>query len=635
MKIVKLLVFIFMTFGVYAQTPELQQHVVQPGETAYGIARQYGMTVEVFSELNPEAREVLRDGDRVMVHIPSAVVPIDSTRFHFHTVKPGETMFRLSRQYDVTYDILFETNPGLKESGLRVDEVIRIPKAPRRSPISEALASDEPLDTTVDETNYLIHEVQPGETIYALTKRYNITAGDLVSLNPILSEGLKVEQRLKIKRLGSPVENAAPRGMATDTTRQPFTLYRIKEGDTLSEILDIFDITYDELERYNPRLQEGLRPGRMLLIPLSPSKDESVKRDTSLYSLDRVYPKGKVVRIALFLPLDMERDETNRQADLKWVNNNEVSLSFYAGVKLALDSLLSKGIRSEVWVYEDKAISKEVVAGMDSIDLIIGPIFHRELKPLQRALAKNNINVPMVSPMSRERAILDLPNVYQCLPGLEGEAVAIAHFINQNHPDRQVLLLHQNDKPYSEKASAFLNTLKDTNAVVFKGDVEREALQAYFTNAQDTVSHIVVLLGSSRTYVASAINRLSSLRNETITLFSESELVKMPTVELSKLGRLQLVRPENYHINTGHEGLANFMLAYQKTYNREANRFAMQGFDVTWFFINKIVGEDIKQAPLQQFFKFEQTPSKSFENTQRVWIGLDRKLNQRVIYPRL
>ncbi len=638
MRLARLLFFILLPVLFYAQDPELQQHIVQPGETAFGIARQYGMTVDAFYELNPETIDVLKDGDRVLVYIPKATVPIDSSRFHFHTVKQGETIYSLTRQYDVTENILFETNPGLQESGLRVDEVIRIPKAPRRSPIKESLSSDEQQPVTSNtNSNYIEHEVQAGETLYSLTRRYNITASEMISLNPELSDGLKVGQRLKITRRQMTFKNEQMQAMttATDSTRQPFTLYRIKEGDKLSDILSAFDITYEDLERFNPRLQEGLKPGRMLLVPLRPTKDESVKRDTSLYSLDRVYPKGKIVRIALFLPLDMERDDMDEQGNHKWVEDNEVSLSFYAGVKLALDSLMGNGVRSEVWVFSDKSISKDIIAGMDSMDIVIGPIFQKELKKLQRALSKQDINVPMVSPLSLEQNILQIPNVYQCLPSAEVQVEAIAKYINRRHPGKRVLLLHQSDNVYADRAKGFIHNLNDTNTISMKGDISDDVLDAYFDELGDSTEQLVVVLGSSQTYIANVVNTLASRRNENIRLFSESELVKMPTVELKKLGRLQLVRPENYFINIEHHGLSDFMASHKRTFNREANRFAMQGFDVTWYFINEIIGNNIEQEPLQQYFRFSQTPSGSFENVQRVWIELDRNLNQRVIYPRL
>lgn len=637
MRFVNVLFFFLLAHLTMAQQQQLQHHVVQPGETVYSIARSYGMTVDAFYDLNPETKEVLREGGRVMVHVPQSAVPIDSTRFHFHTVKPGETIYSLSKRYDVNEDILLEHNPDLKERGLKTDMVIKIPKAPRRSPIVETLASDDEQKIQADEEGFLMHNVSAGETIFSLTRKYNITAGELVERNPVLSEGLKEGQRLKIRPLTSTEmqikEDVKVSATTSDSTRQPFTLYRIKEGDRLADIYEKFDVSYRDLERFNPRIQEGLRPGRMLLIPLSPTKDEVIRRDTSVYALDRVYPKGRVVNVALFLPLDIDVDNTKVGFEKQWVKQNEVSLGFYSGVKTALDSLQTLGIPSRVLVFNDKNISDDIVRGLDSVDIVIGPVFHRELEKLHNSMNRLEVSALVVSPMSRETDILNIPNIYQCVPLKEKENASMARLINAQFSKNPVIILHENTDGYKKITNNFLSTLNDTNVTLRKGSADRSALVTLLGEENDSVKKVVVLFGDELSYVASILNVLGGLRRSDVILISGSDLIKNPTVDLNNLGRLNFIRPESTHDNFNHQGTLDFYRLYRRNFNREPDRYAKQGFDVTWFFVGKIWGRDDQQQPVQQYFSFEKLPNGSFQNTDFIWIALDKRINQRVIMP--
>lgn len=634
MRFVNVLFFLLLTHFVTGQQQQLQQHVVQPGETVYSIARSYGMSVEAFYDLNPETKDVLREGGRVMVYVPQSPVPIDSTRFHFHTVKPGETIYSLSKRYDVNEDILYEHNSELKESGLKIDMVIKIPKAPRRSPIIESLATDE--QTIQDEEKgFLIHQVSAGETIFSLTKKYNISAGELVERNPKLSEGLKEGQRLKICPL-SPIESQIKEDLeasASDSTRQPFTLYRIKEGDRLTDIYEKFDVSYKDLERFNPRIQEGLRPGRMLLIPLSPSKDQVIRHDTSVYALDRIYPKGRAVNVALFLPLDIDIDTMQVDFEKKWIKQNEVSLGFYSGVKVALDSLQALGIPSRVFVYNDKNISDDIVKGLDSIDIVVGPVFHKELEKLHSSMNRLKINALVVSPMSRESGILNIPNVYQCVPLKEKENESMARLVNTKFSKNTVIVLHENTEKHKQITNRFLLALNDTNASVRKGSADRSALATLLGEENDSLKKVVILFGDDRSYIASILNVLGGLRRSDVVLISGSDLIKNPTVDLNNLGRLNFIRPESTHINFNHQGTLDFYRIYRRSFSREPDRYAKQGFDVTWYFVSKLWGREGQQQPVQQYFSFEKLPNGSFQNTNFIWIGLDKRINQRVIMP--
>ncbi|MCL6449979.1 MAG: M23 family metallopeptidase [Acetobacteraceae bacterium] len=109
----------------------IQQHVVQPGETLWAIARQYGLTVESLSASNglPDADHIL-PGQRLLVAPGGGAV---------HRVEPGDCVWRLARRYGVDADAIVSRNRLERPDFLAVGQLLVIPGA--AAPSSQSLAA--------------------------------------------------------------------------------------------------------------------------------------------------------------------------------------------------------------------------------------------------------------------------------------------------------------------------------------------------------------------------------------------------------------------------------------------------------------------------------------------------------------
>ena len=124
-----------------------------------------------------------------------AAMPMDSVGTHTNNngktvmeymVSPGETIYRISSTYGVSISELMELNPSL-EDGLKVGQMLNIPyrkESIRKEVETKDLPSDE------------IHVVKPGETLYSLSKKYNVSVGELLKWNGM---ELKAGQKLIVK----------------------------------------------------------------------------------------------------------------------------------------------------------------------------------------------------------------------------------------------------------------------------------------------------------------------------------------------------------------------------------------------------------------------------------------------------
>ena len=96
------------------------------GETVYSIARMYKLSPAQIVEYN----ENLRNGENLLADQTIWLIPQDKTvhtkKAAIHFVKPGETLFSISRKYQVTVDSLKSTN-NLPSNTIWVGQKIRIP----------------------------------------------------------------------------------------------------------------------------------------------------------------------------------------------------------------------------------------------------------------------------------------------------------------------------------------------------------------------------------------------------------------------------------------------------------------------------------------------------------------------------
>lgn len=100
------------------------EHIVAPGETLFSIARRYGTTVDAITHANgiPDPRQIYA-GQRLL--IPSALGPVEA--WQTHVVRPGESLQGIARQYGVDWRKLALANGLINPSLLTAGRVLRIP----------------------------------------------------------------------------------------------------------------------------------------------------------------------------------------------------------------------------------------------------------------------------------------------------------------------------------------------------------------------------------------------------------------------------------------------------------------------------------------------------------------------------
>jgi len=247
-----------------------QIHIVQPGETLFRIALNYGVTVEALQAANGLTNYIIYVGQSLIIpdsNAPAATQPPAQTGGGVHIVQPGETLFRISLKYNVSWMAIQAAN-GLSGTYIYAGEQLIIPGSnapaatqpapeptqtptaeptqtpasePTQAPTSEPTTEPAPQPTAQSEVG--IHIVQPGETLFTIGLKYNLQWTSIQAANNLNGTIVYPGQRLIIPNSSAgstdasapPPENITPppgtgKRFLVDISEQ--RLYAF-DGDTL------------------------------------------------------------------------------------------------------------------------------------------------------------------------------------------------------------------------------------------------------------------------------------------------------------------------------------------------------------------------------------------------------------------
>ncbi|MBE6160332.1 MAG: LysM peptidoglycan-binding domain-containing protein [Lactobacillales bacterium] len=205
-------------------------YIVKRGDTLYGIANKYGVTVNEIKNLNNLMNSSLSIGQ--ILKIP--VNEDNMEDYLIYTVKNGDTLYGIARTYNITPSEIISYN-NLNSTVLNIGQNLKIP--------FKNISDDE------QNIEYIIYTVKSGDSLYSIARKYNTSVNEIMNLNNLTSNLLSIGQTLKI-----PVEESKD------------IVYTVKSGDNLYSIARKYNTTVANIKNKNNLTTNLLSIGQKLII---------------------------------------------------------------------------------------------------------------------------------------------------------------------------------------------------------------------------------------------------------------------------------------------------------------------------------------------------------------------------------
>ena len=199
-------------------------------------------------------------------------------------------------------------------------------------------------------------------------------------------------------------------------------MHRVERKETIYSISRLYGITEAELIAANPELRtEKLKKGKFLCIPYTsagnnqkeqeqPVSPTTIPTDNELFDKSRKEnPKISTIKAAVMLPF-MTDGSGNRDEQIRMVE-------YYEGFLMAVDSLKEKGVSIDIYTYDtynNTSSVKSILAKdeMKNMNIIFGPAYPEQVKPVADFAKKNNIRL-VIPFTSKGNEVFNNPSIYQ------------------------------------------------------------------------------------------------------------------------------------------------------------------------------------------------------------------------------
>ncbi len=223
-------------------------YTVQRGDTLYGIAKQFGTTVNDIKRLNNLTSNTISVGQVLRINKDTS----DPTTY---TVQKGDSLYSISQRFGLSVLDLMSYN-NLTSTTLQIGQVLKLTP-------SDSDDSNFDIETKPIYENYT---VKRGDSLYSIARKYDTTVDQIKKDNNLTSNNLSIGQVLKIKVGEETIGIEECYGTDYGDLSKNYINYTVKRGDSLYSIARTYNTTVDEIKRLNNLTSNNLSIGQVLKI---------------------------------------------------------------------------------------------------------------------------------------------------------------------------------------------------------------------------------------------------------------------------------------------------------------------------------------------------------------------------------
>lgn len=451
----------------------------------------------------------------------------DGTICYSHIVLEKQTLYSISKAYNVSIEDIYRYNPGVKEEGLKKNAIIIIPVVDvPETGTEEKMAPSEKVGEKVAET---IHVVKWFEDLEMIARKYGVTSEAIMKAN-----GLKDRKLSKRMKLIIPSSSDIEETVEEDVVTEP--------------------------------------------------QDSTENADTVKVNENALFPgwmnQNKDVNISVLLPLKADGSNSSR--------NN---MDFYSGVLLAAHDLGKEGINLELSVFDVADGNLPVTESrIEASDFVIGPVSSGDLKRLfELAPGKSHVISPL-DPRA-EQLVYAHENMIHAPTPHAVQYNDLASWIKEDtQPKDRVLVI--TEKGAGETANVSMMKAAIDSAGITYNPFSYSILEG--RNVTDPLAYLMTENGVNRVFIASeseafvndVVRNLNVMihKKYDVVLYSPSKIRSFETIEVENFHNTFLHVSLGYYIDYDDPRVMDFLLKYRALFNTEPSQFAFQGYDLTCYF---------------------------------------------------
>ncbi len=547
------------------------------------------------------------------------IVYINGTKYYIHSVEKGETLYSLGKLYGVDQQMILKHNPAVAASGLKLKETVKIPVVESRK---------EKLSRKKIRKTFTTHIVKAGETLYAISRHYEIPIPTLMKDNPDLDPiRLKLDQQILVRKKKIGTESEADSDadwkryheQLNDVKDDSVYYHLVKKGETFYSISHQYGISEQELSAMNDNLlPENLKAGVMLRIAgekngegevVVPAKDrDSLRHQETVPQVDfRALGAEETLKVALLLPISVEG------------KTNSNYLELYQGFLLGLDSVkVNHGYSVDVTLYNTDRDPKQIEEILSSksfedTQLIIGPVYESGLYPVIRHAEEHA--VPVVSPLAHMQTDSDV--LFQMAPVEDAKYDKVRDMLDR---DKSVTLIYT-DKTDKEFEREMLNLLGEYPYKTFRYKYSRDDDSSIGSLIHNQSDNVFIVMSSDEVEVDRIMASLTSAyANLTARGFQIPPYKVLGNARWNRFNNMDRTTwfknnttfVSTYHAKRDNEAIINFDKAYMKSFGTLPTLYSYRGFDAAMIFVLGMYNDieyDMagkRYTPLRSTYMFKQ-----------------------------
>ena len=459
----------------------------------------------------------------VPVTISSEKVKVNGNLYYSHIVQERQTLYSISKAYNVTIDQIYEANPSVKTEGLKKNAILLIPCTEQKRAVIRESQPARKADRKAESQEYIIHTAKWYEDLDTIAEKYGVTVESIQQANGLTGRKLTRRQKLKIP-VGVTVQAADTAETAEETTAKADTVIAV------------------------PEMSAGPEKIRAVLMMPFASQSETPKTG----SID--FYCGALMAA--------------RQAG---ENGTDIDISVYDTDGGVLPITREKLYESDIVIGPvSPAELTGVLEKCPEKTKIISPLDHKA-----EYLASSHMNF-IQAPTSNLILYEDLAKWIKEETKDTAERVIVIY--EKGSRDIQELsvmntILQKDGIRFSSFSYSILEG--------------RDIQEPLMSMMNIEAANRVLVMSESEAFVNDVVRNLNLLIHSEyeVILYGPSKIRSFDTIEVDNLHNTRLHTSLAYYVDYENEEVKDFIRKYRALYNTEPTPYAFQGYDIAAYFI--------------------------------------------------